>query len=131
MFNNQLCSHRLAVGAPRQRLTPTYRLHNLSAGTTTEKTSPVIRGGFAGVFEEYPSGFRNLAEEAYSLEQLMDHDRKNSHCHACQVGQLQPNRGTQKALGHHQRNLGAKPRRITFCRVPTGLRASPVTLTHF
>ena len=62
--------------------------------------SQETRGGCSDHVEDYSPAFRNMQEEAYSLDHLMDHYPKNPHCHACQVGKIQPQQSRRpKGLG--------------------------------
>ena len=66
-----------------------------------------LTGGPGDIQETYSSTFRNLVDEAVSLDHLMDHYPKNPHCHTCQVGKLQPQQSRRsKGLGPPPVNFG-------------------------
>ena len=62
--------------------------------------------GLADTAEEHSHEFRNLAEEATSLEHITDYIPKNPYCHACRVGKLQPQQSRRS------RGLGPPPTRF-------------------
>ena len=86
------------VAAPDSKIPVAEPVHPV--GNEEDDLTGDPGGELSDHVEEYSSTFRNMQEEAYSLDHLMDHYPKNPRCHACQVGKIQPQQSRRsKGLG--------------------------------